>query len=714
MESFSADEFIEGFTEESREHLTSVRHNLLLLEESLSGSNSAERARVRVNTLSELFRSFHTIKGLAGMVGLSSVANLAHALETVLQLLQQGRLEITSRVVDRLLTATRTLESLVRAVEEDPTAATRPDADLPDIEPDLAALQALQQPADPGSTAGPAGGQSAPLEVILSRLGAYPDMLKMLGETERIKLRAALEAGQGFWLVLFAPSAEKSARGLNVDFIRHQLQQWGDLIRAAPILQQGAVRFAFLLATEQPLPESELEVDEIVPLAEAATPSSAEGQTLALPTEAAAPALTQPPLEPPEAPVVPAAGAAFDVRLPSSVRVELERLDDLMNYVSDLVVLRGRMEDGLSRLDGAVPRDLQRHLRQVQQQNGRVLRNLRRAVMRARLVPLSESFNHMPLVVRDLVRSTGKEVHLQMEGETTEVDKALVERLLDPLIHLVRNALIHGFEPPEERLALGKPRQGTLLLSGIQQSENVVVTVADDGRGIDLQLVARKAAQLGWLAPGQAVEVPQALEFITRAGFSTREQADLAAGRGIGLDVVIRMVRSFGGSLEMETTPGQGTAFHLRMPITLMMFEAFIVGALGPDQTHERYAIPRHAVEEVRQIDPADIVRLESGELLAYQGRLLVVRRLSALLNADPPVSSPATAHPYGLICSEGHQSAALLVDSLLGLREVVARAITDPLVAQPYLLGATELGDGQIVLILDPAALLLHTKGRS
>jgi two-component system chemotaxis sensor kinase CheA len=330
------------------------------------------------------------------------------------------------------------------------------------------------------------------------------------------------------------------------------------------------------------------------------------------------------------------------------------------------------------------------------------------------MVPLAETFNRMPLVVRDLARTSQKEVRLVIQGENTEVDKQLVERLLDPLIHLVRNAITHGIELPAERARLGKPEQGTLTLSAVTEGDHILVAVTDDGRGVDLDHVAERAVSLGWHAADEPLAAAEAFEIMAQPGFTTRGEADMGSGRGVGLDVVNRGVRSFGGRIRMETTLGQGTTFKLLLPLTLVIVDVLFVRA-----GKERFAVPRDAVERVIEIESGKITRAESGEMIQEANGFLVLHRLATLMGAGNSASPPRKM--FGLIASEDHEfgqennggQQVLMVDQVIDMREVVVHTLTDPLVARPEFDGATEMGDGSVILILDVQRLLRLARKR-
>lgn len=693
MSDISRQEFIRDFLEEAADHLQRLQRNLLALEESLSSpASSVDMVVTRVTLIDELFRSYHTLKGLSGMVGLAQAEQLSHALESVLRAVQHMQLEATPQVLDRLIAGTHTLEAIIANVDGPPKRQ-------PKIDTDLAALSELLAEKGPEDIVAGAmeGKQGLGTEEPITRPVEIPqpEVVASLTLLEQQQIQAAQAAGRSLALAIFTPDPTRAGQGDNVNSVRAALRSVGDLIKAVPLIKGNDIRFAFLIASPQPLDPESFPPMEWIPLTDklkgsetsdvSGEPSGISGLPEALPQ--------------PE--VTPTSSARSVAQV--SVRVELARLDELMRLVSELIITRYQLHELLPGLAGA-PADKLDILEQRLGRLDRSLRDLSQAVVRARMVPLAEVFSHMPLAVRDLARASGKDVRLVMHGETTEVDKQLVEGLLDPLLHLVRNAIAHGLETPAERQAAGKPPQGTLTLGGHPEGDHIRITVSDDGRGIDAAAIAARAAALGWLplewaAPedGDLGEA-ELLELLCRPGLSTREEADLGAGRGVGMDVVRRMAVSVGGSLGMRTIPGEGTEFTLWLPLTLTILDVLIV-CCG----EARFAIPRSAVDRVIEIDPTAIVRLENGELYPYRGDSLHLLRLANLLHLPSSMPLPFFS---GLISVEGDRRTALLVDRILGMREVVVRTISDPLVARPGIAGATELGDGRVVLILDLKAL--------
>jgi two-component system chemotaxis sensor kinase CheA len=323
----------------------------------------------------------------------------------------------------------------------------------------------------------------------------------------------------------------------------------------------------------------------------------------------------------------------------------------------------------------------------------RQLRDLREGVMRVRLVRIGEIFERMPFVVRDLARESGRQVDLQITGQETEIDKYLVERMMDPVLHLVRNAVSHGIESVAERRSAGKPDAGRLTLSAASLGDLVTLEIADDGQGVDVEAVRRRARSIGMPVADEPLDGRQLLDILCAPGFSTRETADRAAGRGVGMGVVQSAVRELGGSLALETSAGEGTRFLIELPLTLAITDAIIAAVGG-----QVFAVPQSSVREVVDIDGALVKAVGRGEIVPYRGGVLPLLRLSNIFGMTP---RPGTSlHVF--VVGAGPAAVGIAVDRIQTQREIVVRPMTDPLIKSEGITGATDLGDGRVVLILD------------
>jgi len=618
------DQFLDDYYAECDEHLVSIRRSLLTLEDEVD-TRTVDRA-----LLDNLFRSFHTLKGISGMVGLGAAEQLAHHLESYLRELREGTAVLSDTGFQVLGSGVSLLENVINA--------RRNDQPIPSIDEIVERLQAVSA-------------ESAGVEITT------PQKNDDVTATR--------------WQVEFTPTAQLAERGINVNSVRARLQEIGELTQAKPIVKgAGEIAFEFIVITSADKNAlSSLEPDGLTfkPIAVEAAPRTKE--PVAVPTIAPA----------------------------SVVRVDLDRLDDLMRIVGELVISRTRLEEQLTDLKRVTTPAAWRSLQETSLSMGRQLRDLRESVMRVRMVQIGEIFERMMFVVRDLARESGKKVTVQLSGGETEIDKFLVERMMDPLMHLVRNAVSHGLEPAAEREAQGKRSEGLLLLSAMTAGEKIVIKIADDGRGIDRNLILERAHAKGLGNGNYDLDDEALLTLLCTPGFSTRDEADRESGRGVGMDVVKKATEELGGRLSLATKVSEGTTFTIELPLTLAIAEALIVSVNG-----QRFAVPQSAVREVLEVESSATKVLENNEIISYRGKVLPLIRLARVFEMN---------HQRGdnfhvLVIGEETNAVGLAVDRILGQREIVVRAIKDPLAQSKGIAGATELGDQRVVLILDITAL--------
>jgi two-component system chemotaxis sensor kinase CheA len=629
--------FMDEYFAECDEHLATMRRLLLDLESSVAAHQA-----VRPPVLEELFRSFHSIKGISGMVELRDAEMLAHHMESFLRVLRQRGARLSDKGLDALVAGVDLLEQTI--------AARRDQEPAPDARRVIDMLAA----AAPG-TGSPAVAEAVP------------------AERER----------KPAWRITFAPSAPLLARGINVDSVRARLREHGEILNASPRIMAGGVAFEFVLAAnldaetialwQQDGIDASLSIEDAPSGADAATDADAREAQRVGPSHV--------------------------------VRVDLTRLDDLMRIIGDLVISRARLDAALDRVAVRVPAVEWRAVQEHAQTLDRQLRDLREGVIRVRLVPIGEIFRRMPFVVRDLARDSGRRVRLELRGEETEIDKFLIERMMDPVLHLVRNAVSHGFEAPEARVAAGKPEEGTLRLSAASVGHTVVLEIADDGRGIDAAAVAARATAMGLQLPSGPLDARTILELICAPGFSTRDETDRASGRGVGMAVVKTTVEELNGTLALQTAPGEGTRFIIELPLTLSITDALI--AHVGDRT---FAVPQANVREIIELDPASIRVVERHEIAPFRGASLPIVRLSRLFGVE---SQPRRAlHVF--VVGSGGDAVGIAVDRVSGQREIVVRSMVDELVQTDGVAGATDLGDGRVVLILNLPDLARHARARA
>lgn len=388
----------------------------------------------------------------------------------------------------------------------------------------------------------------------------------------------------------------------------------------------------------------------------------------------------------------------------SMVRVDFARLDQLLNLVGELIVHRTKLNELARQVADLVPGAGPELLGAVQQVAS-VSTQLQETIMDVRMLPIRHVFERFPRLVRDLARQQGKQVELVLQGEDTRVDKAVIDELGEPLVHLIRNAVDHGIEPPAVRVARGKPSAGTLFLSAAQESNQVVITLVDDGGGIDAEGVRRRARERGLIGEDEVVSDREAIQLIFTEGFSTARTVTDVSGRGVGLDVVVHSLERLNGLIEAETIPGAGTKFTLQLPLTLAIITVLMVEVGGLV-----YALPSGAVVESLRYSKDEVTRMGGRDTLRVRERVVPLVHLSELFDARPADGDEG----YAVIVGRGDKRLGLTVDRLRGQQDVVIKAL-DPVVAEATvgIAGATILGDGRVVLILDVAALFEGGRGR-
>lgn len=625
-------EFVGGFVVEADELLKLANAALLDIDAGLKESAT------RPKSVRELFRALHTIKGLSAMIGIEPIVEIAHAAEALVRGADRSGGRLRRDAVDVCLAAVRVIGERVRAVAESKPVEAAPDRLLDAI----AAIDAHSEPAGPPPSVAPAWDAR-------------------LAPGERTHLVDALRAGGRAWSLVFEPSDEKSARGISITSVRERLAQLGEIIKVVPRALPDGRGIAFDL-----LVLADCEQEAVV---EAASAS----EVVAIEPPAAAPA--------PIAEPVPEDPAVINR---SVVRVELERLDALQDQLSALIVSRFRLEREIGALAG---RGLDvRSLREIADLQSRQLRELRRAILRARLVRVAESFEPLELLVRSLNRTSGRDAQLVLDVGSTELDKAVADRLLPAIVHLVRNAIDHAIEPADERTRAGKPASGTVTVRCRAHGGNQLeLEISDDGRGIDREAVAKRARR--------PVDDDRALlDVITTPGFSTRDAVTKTSGRGVGMDVVKQVVLELGGELMLHTERGAGTRFTMRVPLTIAIVEVFSFEVGG-----QPFVIPIASVEEILELGDRVEPGAGSASLIARRGHAVPLVSLEHVLSLGR-----GAAAKKALVVRRGADVIAFSVDRMLGRQEVVVRPLIDPLSRAPGVAGSTDLGDGRPTLVLD------------
>lgn len=664
------------------------------LEAAESGLAACREGTHDAETINAIFRAVHSVKGGAGAFGHTAMAAYTHGFENLLGEIREGLVPLEPGLVDLLLLALDCLRDHVEAARG--SGAVPDDAEL------LAKLEAAQ--------AG-GGGTPAPAPVPApAPAPAFDDLDALLDELAAPSPAPAPAAPES-WLVHIRPHAGAMTKGSEPLLWLRDLTGLGGTceacdLAAVPAIEALAVTEGYLGWTfRMPGHVGREAVAEIFDFVgdEVSIAYGPEGTMppvritpQAAPAASGDPAPAPPrseggePAAPAAAPASPAAAAATAAApATQSVRIDLKKLDMLIDGVGELVIAQAMLAQRLTNENLA-------HVEELALIDG-LVRDIQEHAMAFRAQPISSVFGRVPRLLRELGTSTGKHVKLEVAGETTELDKTVIERLSEPMTHLIRNAVDHGIEPPEERRAAGKDPEGTLTLSAEQKAGRIIIRIADDGRGIDRERVLAKAIANGLVAPEAQLSDEDIHQLIFAPGFSTAAQVSNISGRGVGMDVVKQNVKELGGRITIESTPGKGTTFSLALPLTLAISDGMIV-QVG-DQS---LVIPlTHVIESLRPT-PADVRNMGThAQMLNARGSFVPIVPLGQLTGANDAVSNPCEG-VLVLVETEGHGRAALLVDAIADQRQFVIKALDAHYRQVESVAGATILGNGKVALIVD------------
>lgn len=652
-------QYAELFLTESREHVSAINHSLLELERGVGGDEP----------VGAIFRAVHTVKGMSATMGYTAVASLSHELETLLDRVRRGARAIDDALMELLFRSADVLESAIEA------AVSGRVVDVASVVAQLRAQGERTTRADHAAPAPPrkrkrsskataeiAEGWTAPApagEGLLVRV-RLAEGTPLKGVRAFLVVQAARSLGT---VVATAPTAEAmQADEMEHDFALRLVTERADADVVAALRNAGDV--------------IEVRVgDGANAAATASAPAEPEPATIgeALATSA------------------PANGAG--VRQQRSVRIDLRRLDNLMNLIGELVITRGRLVQLSTAMNDSA-------LAETVAQASRLVADLQDEIMTSRMVPVWQVFDRFPRLVRDAAHSVQKQVNFVIEGKEVELDRSMLDEVGDPIVHLLRNAVDHGIEQPAVREASGKPPAGRLTLSALRDRSAVAIRVTDDGKGIDRERVLRRAQESGLVEPTRTeLSDEELFRIISRPGFSTAETVTDLSGRGVGIDAVYNRVRTLGGSVDMRSVPGQGTTVTMRLPLTLAIVRS-LLARIGD----ETYAVPMTHVSETVELAPSILRTVKGREVLMLREEVLPVMRMRQMLGFE---GEAARGREQVVVVEVAERRAALIVDALIGQQEIVVKQFDGVRDGLALFGGATILGDGAPALIIDVSSLL-------
>ncbi len=679
-------QYMDMFLDESHEHLQSLNEGLLSLEE-----NSDD-----VSVVNEIFRNAHTLKGMSATMGYNKIAELTHEMEDVLDLIRKEQLKLNEDIIDTLFKCLDSLEQMINSVGDGEAE------DVVDVTDLVAKLSSISK-GTPMPKAADAAAEAAPQEAADS-----PSIV--LTDIDKDVLKQAKESGMigvHVQVTLAATCLLKSARSY---MVMNALDELGDVIKSVPPaedLEQEKFDHTFdvllITAAEVKDVEEALEsISEIEKVSVNVVDTEAKAEEQATPAEApkaaeAKPQAKAPVKTPAKAPAKKEASkkdAAHHKHQSQSVRVDIDKLDTLMNLMGELVINKVRLEQ-----IGQTHRLAE--LTETLEQMDRVTTDLQNIVMKVRMVPVSAVFNRFPRMVRDVSKELNKEINLTIEGEETELDRTVIDEIGDPIMHLLRNSLDHGVEHPDDREAKGKPRTGEVGLIARHEGNNVVIMVTDDGAGINADVIRRKAVEKGMISQEEAdkLDDADAVRLIFLPGFSTADKITDISGRGVGMDVVRSKIEALSGHVDVETKIDEGSVFKIKLPLTLAIIQAMLVKV-----QEEMYAIPLGSIDSTINIQPTDIKTVRNKEVIVLRGEIIPIIRMEETLQVPHVKDSDEI---FVVVVHAGEAKAGIVVDNLIGQQEIVIKTLGNLFAGLKMFSGATVLGDGRVALILDVATMM-------
>ncbi|PAD37025.1 chemotaxis protein CheA [Terribacillus saccharophilus] len=662
------DQYLGVFIEESKEHLQALNQNLLVLEKQPED----------IGVVNEIFRSAHTLKGMSATMGYQDLANLTHQMENVLDAIRNHQIKINPEILDIVFDAVDSLEEMVLDIESG-GAGTK---EVSELVSQLAAIESGEAPLQSAA---------AVAEEPISDTSGL-----ILDEFELAVLRESEEKGfQNFYtkVTLREDCMLKAAR---VYMVFEVLESLGEVVKSNPDVSQLEdeafdLTFEVLLVTQEPkelIEEKVLKVSEIDAVSiqnffiDTYKHVQDEGQ------EEVTASVDKEKVE--ETTIEKKAQQSN-----KTIRVNIERLDILMNLFEELVIDRGRLEQ--------IADDVKHpELHETVERMARISGDLQSIVLTMRMVSIDQVFNRFPRMVRQLAKDLGKKIDLQIEGAETELDRTVIDEIGDPLVHLIRNSLDHGVETPEVRRELGKPETGTIKLKAYHSGNHVFIDITDDGAGINRKKVTEKAIKNGLITKEQAAIMNdnQVFSLIMQSGFSTADTISDISGRGVGLDVVRNTIESLGGTITINSEEGKGSIFSIELPLTLSIISVLLV-----EIQNEKYAVPLSSIIETAIIPKADIMHVHNQAVIDFRGRVVPLVSLKEVFQV--PEVKEETDYYSVVIIKKGDKSAGLIVDGFIGQQEIVLKSLGNYLTEIFAISGATILGDGQVALIIDSNALI-------
>ena len=684
-------QYLEIFIDETNEHLQNLNEQLLILEKEPENEN----------TINEIFRAAHSLKGMAGTMGYKRMQRLTHDTENVFSEIRKGKMKVTDGLIDTLFRCLDSLEGYLENIQNSADEGTEENEDIIKLLNDFITNEGKE-----GSAQSVTKSQEskADNQEVATGKEKYKELNILDFERNAIE-EAAKNDSKAYGITVYVQESclLKAARAF---LVFKALEALGEIIKSSPEVQdiedeKFDFDFSVIFLSDnsaETIKNAILDVSEIKEayIGEIALNQIEKQENIVVQetteevkkeTKTAEPAATKQ-----------MAQKAPAKAVGRSVRVDIEKLDVLMNLVSELIIAKNGLVSASAQEGSSMNVGFNEQIEYLE----RITTNLHESVMKVRMMPIESVVNKFPRMIRDLCKKLDKKMELIMSGEDTELDRTVIDEIGDPLMHLLRNSADHGLESNEERIRLGKPEVGTIRLDAYQDGNNVVIEVGDDGRGIDTEKVKNSALKKGTITPEQAENMTdkEIIDLLFRPAFSTAEKVSDVSGRGVGLDVVKTKIENLGGDIEVSTKKGEGSVFSIRLPLTLAIIQALMV-----ELRDEKYAIPLNSIEMIEDVNASDIKYVPTKEVINTRGTVIPLIRLDQVLNC--PEKETEDESLLVVIVKKGDKQVGLVVDQLIGQQEIVIKPLGKYININKIISGATILGDGEVALILDANTLV-------
>ncbi len=681
-------QYLEIFIDETKEHLQTLNDQVLVLE--------AEPDNI--DTVNEIFRAAHSLKGMAGTMGFKRMQRLTHDMENVFSEIRNGKMSVTPDLVDVVFKCLDAIEEYLGCIVETSDEGENDNEEI--ISMLNACLESEGEQPEPPAKEAEAKQETAAADNEDKRKFLHIS----IADFEKNAIQEAKAQNKNVFGVTVYIDEGCILKAARAFLVFKGLESVGEIIKSVPVVQdiedeRFDFDFSMLVISDKSLEEVKkviANVSEIkdVVIEDFEIPGDAEVVSSVQIKEEKGPEKK----EETKKKAAPAKTGSKPVAN-RSVRVDIEKLDVLMNLVSELIIAKNGLVSVSNQEDGKT--SMQSFNEQIEYLE-RITTNLHESVMKVRMVPIESVVNRFPRMIRDLSKKLGKEMELIMTGEDTELDRTVIDEIGDPLMHMLRNSADHGLESTIDRLKLGKPQVGTIQLNAYQDGNNVTIEVIDDGAGIDVEKVKASAVKKGHITEEQAemMSEKEAIDLLFRPAFSTAEKISDVSGRGVGLDVVKNKIEGLGGDVEVSTKLGEGTKFTVRLPLTLAIIQALMV-----EVRDEKYAIPLNSIVTIEDVMVSDIKYVQQKEVINLRGTVIPLVRLDEVLDCPPREEEPENL--VVVIVKKGDKQTGLVIDNLLGQQEIVIKPLGKYINIHKMISGATILGDGEVALIIDSNSLV-------